>query len=123
MGRPYGTKNVMRSPEEKEKIVLEYLNKKCSKKIIAEKYNISRRLFQIWVQLYEVDGIKGFISKTGKNDNPNIGTYNRHPTEIEKLQLELLKKEIEIARLKKGYAVKGVGAQKEFVTIFEKNTK
>ena len=29
----------------------------------------------------------------------------------------------EIARLKKGYMVKGVGAEKEFVTTFDKNTK
>ena len=42
---------------------------------------------------------------------------------IEELELELMKKEIEIARLKKGYMVKEVGAEKEFVTIFDKNTK
>ena len=34
-----------------------------------------------------------------------------------------MKKEIEIARLKKGYMVKGVGAEKEFVTTFDKNIK
>jgi hypothetical protein len=34
-----------------------------------------------------------------------------------------MKKDIEIARLKKGYVVKGVGAEKEYVTIFNKNTK
>lgn len=28
MGRPSGTKNVMRTPSEKEKLVLEYLNSK-----------------------------------------------------------------------------------------------
>ena len=34
-----------------------------------------------------------------------------------------MKKEIEIALLKKGYMVKGVGAEKEFVTTFDKNMK
>ena len=34
-----------------------------------------------------------------------------------------MKKDIEIARLKKGYNVKGVGQEKEFVTILGKNTK
>ena len=34
-----------------------------------------------------------------------------------------MKKEIEIARLKKGYIVKGVGVEKEFVTTFDKNIK
>ncbi|AZK44420.1 ArsR family transcriptional regulator [Erysipelothrix piscisicarius] len=37
-------------------------------------------------------------------------------TEIERLQLEILKRDIEIARLKR-YQVKGVGVNKEFVTL------
>lgn len=47
----------------------------------------------------------------------------RTPEEKEKIVLELMKKDIEIARLKKGYMVKGVGAKKEFITTFNKNTK
>ena len=47
----------------------------------------------------------------------------KNKNRIEELGLELMKKEIEIARLKKGYIVKGVGAEKEFVTTFDKNTK
>ena len=42
---------------------------------------------------------------------------------IEELELEIMKQDIEIARLKKGYNVKGVGQEKEFVTIFNKNIK
>lgn len=34
-----------------------------------------------------------------------------------------MKLEIENARLKKGYIVKGDGAEKEYVTTLEKNTK
>ena len=34
-----------------------------------------------------------------------------------------LKKDIEIERIKKGYAVKGVGVKKEFVTISDVNMK
>ena len=49
--------------------------------------------------------------------------FKKPKNRIEELELELMKKEIEIARLKKGYVVKGVGAEKEFVTIFDKNTK
>ena len=37
--------------------------------------------------------------------------------------LEILKIDIEIARLNKGYIVKGVGAEKEYVTTFKKNIK
>ena len=54
----------------------------------------------------------------------NMGLYLRKPkSREEELKIELMKKEIEIARLKKGYEVKGVGPKKEFVTTFEKNTK
>ncbi len=35
MGRPVGTKNNMRSPKEKEKIVLEYINGNIEKKILV----------------------------------------------------------------------------------------
>ena len=36
-------------------------------------------------------------------------------TEVERLRLLVAKQEIEIARLKKGYWVEGVGANKEYV--------
>ena len=47
----------------------------------------------------------------------------KQKNKIEELELEIMKKDIEIARLKKGYMVKGVGAEKEFVITFNKNTK
>ena len=53
-----------------------------------------------------------------------MGLYFRKPkSREEELELEIMKKDIEIARLKKGYIVKGVGAEKEFVTTFKKNIK
>ena len=53
-----------------------------------------------------------------------MGLHFKKPkNKIEELELELMKKEIEIARLKKGYIVKGVGVEKEFVTTFDKNIK
>lgn len=123
MARPYGTKNVMRTAEEKEEIILNCINGKTSIKGAAESHNISRRLLITWVGIYREKGIEGLRSKSGRHKNPNLGKYNRCPSEIEKLKSELLKKEIEIARLKKSYQVRGVGAKKEFVTTFEKNTK
>ena len=36
---------------------------------------------------------------------------------------KIMRLEIEVARLKKGYLVKGVGEKKEYVTTQEKNTK
>ena len=44
-------------------------------------------------------------------------------TSLEKLEYENMKLRIENERLKKGYMVKGVGANKEFVTFKDKNMK
>ena len=123
MARPLGGKNNMRTPEEKETIVLEYLNGEAGHRMIASNYGISKRLFNNWIKKYLESGIDGLKRKTGKHKNPNAGKYNRQPSEVEKLKKELLKKEIEIERLKKGYLVKGGGDQKEYVTTFDANTK
>ena len=113
----------MRTPEEKEVIVLEYLNGEVGYEKIAANYGIDNSLFQKWIKRYRESGIEGLRSKSGKGSNGNKGKYNRHPTEVEILKKELLKKEIEIERLKKGYQVKGGGDQKEYVTTFDVNTK
>jgi len=118
-------KNNMKSPEEKEKIVKRYLNGESIIKLSKE-YNLDRKRIYIWIKKYEKSGIEGLKSQTGKASykNPHAGLYLRKPkNRIEELELELMKKEIEIARLKKGYMVKGVGAEKEFVTTLDRNTK
>ena len=120
MGRPSGTKNVMRTPEEKEKLVLEYLNSKEGYRRIAENNDVYPSIFLKWIKLYREQGIDGLKSKQGKT---GIGKGNFKRSEIEQLKEELLKKDIEIARLKKGYNVKGVGQEKEFITTFNKNIK
>ncbi len=51
---------------------------------------------------YEEFGIKGLKSQTGTKKGGTKGQGNRKPKDrIEELELELMKKEIEIARLKK----------------------
>lgn len=116
-------KNKNRTPEEKEAIILDYLSGTGIMEI-ERKYNISDSSFYKWKKAYEEKGIEGLISQTGKHKNPNAGLYLRKPkNKIEELELEIMKKDIEIARLKKGYSVKGVGQEKEFVTTFNKNTK
>ena len=113
----------IRTPEEKEKIVKDYLNGKGIKTIEKE-YQVRNAQVYRWLEKYEKYGVDGLKSKTGKHKNHVAGLYFRKPkSKIEELELELMKKEIEIARLKKGYMVKGVGAEKEFVTTFDKNMK
>ena len=113
----------IRTPEEKEKILKEYLNGKGIK-VIEKEYNINNSVVYRWLEKYEKNGINGLKSNTGKSKGGFKGLGRKKPKDrIEELELELMKKEIEIARLKKGYMVKGVGAEKEFVTTFDKNTK
>lgn len=124
MGRPKGGKNVIRTPKEKEKIVKDLLSGKLSWNQTWKKYNISQSTLSKWKYDYIEKGIEGLKSNSGKHANPNSGLHLRKPkNKIEELELEILKKDIEIARLKKGYMVKGVGAEKEFVTTFDKNIK
>lgn len=89
MGRPSGTKNVMRTPEEKEKLVLEYFNSKVGYRKFAESNDIYPSTFTKWIKLYRDNGIEGLKSKTGKHNNLNCERYNTNKTEIEKLEEKL----------------------------------
>ena len=118
-------KNNMKNPEEKEIIVKRYLAGESVRKL-ANEYEIGERPIYRWANKYQENGLDGLKSNTGKTSkhHEHIGLHFRKPkNKIEELELELMKKEIEIARLKKGYMVKGVGAEKEFVTTFDKNIK
>ncbi|MCI9281283.1 MAG: helix-turn-helix domain-containing protein [Bacilli bacterium] len=117
-------RNIMRTPEEKERIILEMINNGYGFHTMSKKYDISKSVLSKWYYSYKEKGIEGLKSNTGKHNSLNTGLYLKKPkNKIEELELELMKKDIEIARLKKGYMVKGVGAKKEFVTILDKNTK
>ena len=126
MGKQIGQKNNMRTPEEKEKIVLEHLNNHASLTELANKYSTTRGLIRQWKIKYLKEGFEGLISKTGTVSvhHKNMGISLRKPkNKIEELELEIMRKDIEIARLKKGYLVKGVCQEKEYIIIFDKNTK
>ena len=115
----------MRTPKEKEIILKEYLNGTGIKQI-ERKYEVNNVQVYRWLRKYQENGITGLISNTGKHSSKskNKGLhFRKSKSKIEELEIELMKKDIEIARLKKGYNVKGVGQEKEFVTTFNKNTK
>ena len=114
-------KNRKRTPEEKEIIIKDYMNGTGIMEI-EKKYNISDSSFYKWKKQYDEKGLDGLY--TIIRNNKNKGLYLRKPkNRIEELEIEIMKKDIEIARLKKGYNVKGVGQEKEFVTTFNKNIK
>ena len=126
IGHPKGTKNVMRSPEEKEQLVLEWQTTNIGMQTFAVSKGLAPRPFMRWVHAYEEQGIDGLKSKTGKcgSGNPYAALHTKKElTEVERLRLELAKKEVECERLKKGYSVKGVGQRKEYVIINKKNSK
>ena len=102
MGRPKGTKNVMRTPEEKERIVLEALG--GGTRPTARKHGLSFRLLQTWMRKYLESGIDGLRGRTGNpgESKPLIGLRKKKDrTREEELELENLQLRIENARLKK----------------------
>ena len=120
-------KNTMRSAEEKERIVLESF--KEGRNITAKKYDIYVRVLGKWRKIYQTLGIDGLRSQTGRakhlrKGNPLLKYQSRKDlSKEEQLEFENMKLKIEVARLKKGYQVKGVGTEKEYVIIKDWNTK
>lgn len=121
MARPKGTKNVMRTPEEKEQIVLE--TSRCGIRPTAKKYGINHHTIREWIAKYNRGGLECLKSNTGKASGKGHGRPIKPKNREQELELENLKLKIEVARLKKGYQVKGVGSKKEYVTIKDLNTK
>ena len=126
IGRPKGGKNRKYSAEEKKNYVERFYKENIPLKTFVRKNNIPESTFRKWIANYEKYGIDGLKSKTGKcgSGNPYAALHvKKSLTEVERLRLELAKKEVECERLKKGYSVKGVGRRKEYVTISKKNSK
>ena len=121
MGTRKGTKPRKWSKEEKLKLVLLHLNEKVSLMQIEKEYSVSSGLVSTWVKKYLNGGEEALVSRSG---NPYAALHtSKSLSEVERLRLIVAKQEIEIARLKKGYWVEGVGANKEYVTGNGKSTK
>lgn len=93
---------------------------------VAEDHNIERRTLQAWLRTFRENPYsfhREYIDKAWVENNAETSEIKYQGMSEKQLRKELMKKDIEIARLKKGYAAKGVGAKKEYVTFFKKNTK
>lgn len=109
------------SKEEKLKIVKEHLEEHESLIGLEKKYQVRRSTITNWVRRYLDEGERALEPHGG---NPYAALHaNKHLSEVERLRLLVAKQEVEIARLKKGYYVEGVGADKVFVTGKDSNTK
>lgn len=121
MGRPKGGRNRRWTVDEKLRIINRHLKDHISMKQVAKEENISSGMLSTWVSKY-LDG--GESALAGKQGNPYTALHcSKSLTEEERLRLIIARQEVEIARLKKGYYVKGVGAKKEYVTGKEKTTR
>ena len=121
MGRPRGSKNRKYSYEFKLKVIKEYLEDHLSLLELEEKYGVVHSVIIKWTRLYNEGLLKTGRMRTG---NPYSALHtSKSLSKEERLELENLKLKIENERLKKGYLVKGGGAGKEYVSIFDANTR
>ena len=121
MGRPRGSKNRKYSYEFKLKVIKEYLEDHLSLLELEEKYCVVHSVIIRWTRLYNEGLLKTGRKRTG---NPYSALHtSKSLSKEERLELENLKLKIENERLKKGYLVKGGGAGKEYVSIFDANTR
>ena len=118
-----GQKKRVWTKEQKLEIINKHLKDHVSVRTIEKEYNVDRSLICRWIRDYNELGEKGLDPK-GHKGNPFAALHtSKSLSETERLKLQLAKLEIENERLKKGYIVKGVGANKEFVTIKDVNMK
>ena len=122
-----GTRHRKFSKEEKMKYVRLHLEEHISAGQIEREHGIRSSLVSAWVKRYLQDGEDALEPRNG---NPYAALHrSKSLSEVERLRLLVAKQEVEIARLKKGYWVEGVGVNKEYVTgngktmKFSKNSK
>ena len=116
-----GTPHRKFSKEEKMKYVRLHLEEHISLPQIEREYGVGNSLVSSWVKRYVQDGEDALEPRNG---NPYAALHrSKNLSEVERLRLLVAKQEVEIARLKKGYGVEGVGANKEYVTGNGKTTK
>jgi len=119
-----GQKKRIWTKEQKLEIIHKHINEHISAGSLSKEYNADKSMICHWIRDYEKYGEAAFDSKSHKKGNPFAALHtSKTLTETERLRLQLAKLEIENERLKKGYQAKGVGANKEFVTTKDVNTK
>lgn len=114
MGSKKGVPHRKWSKEEKLKIVKLHLEEHISISEIGRQYSMGSGMVSSWVKKYLEEGEDALEPRKG---NPYAALHtSKSLSELERLRLIVAKQEVEIARLKKGYWVEGVGANREYVT-------
>ena len=109
--------------EQKSEIVHKHLDDHISVRTLEREYTADRSMISRWVKEYIAEGEAAFIPKGHPGNHFAALHVSKNLSEMERLRLMVAKLEIENERLKKGYWVEGVGANKAFVTGPDKSTK
>ncbi len=124
MARPKGGKNRKWTNEERLKYVLMCEEENIPVRTLAREEGIPSGTLQQWVNRYRKGGEEALNPEKMHPGNHFSALHiNKSLSEKERLILLVEKLQIENERLKKGYTVKGVGADKEFVTTKDLNSK
>lgn len=124
MGRQKGENNRRWTNEERLKYVLMCEEEHKPVKQVARECKIPRGTLNGWLRRYRSGGIEALNPDKCYSGNRFAAIHtSKSLSELERLKLMVEKLEIENERLKKGYIVKGVGVNKEFVTLKDLNSK
>ena len=124
MARPKGGKNRKWTNEERLKYVLMCEEEHIPVRTIVREEGISRGTLCEWIRRYRSGGEEALNPEKLHPGNHFSALHtSKSLSKNERLILLVEKLQIENERLKKGYTVKGVGADKEFVTTKDLNSK
>lgn len=118
-----GQKRRKWSKEQKLEIIEKHLNEHISVRQLGKEYAADHSMIARWVRNYGKYGEKALEEKKQPGNKYAAIHTSKHISSEERLQLEVLKLQIENERSKKGYIVKGAGADKVFVTLNDLNFK
>lgn len=124
MGRCKGGNNRQWTNEQRLKYVLLCEENHIPVRQVARENNVPYGTLDGWVRKYQTGGVQALNPEKLRSGNRFSALHtSKSLSEIDRLRLLVEKLEIENERLKKGYIVKGVGVNKEFVTLKEWNSK
>jgi transposase-like protein len=123
MGRPKGGTNKYWSKEAKLVIIKRVIEDHESTNQVSNSENISNGMLNNWLKKYYESGEAGLESQRNKPCLMKHYAKSKKLSDLERLEYENLTLRIENERLKKGYIVKGVGKNKEYVSTNKRNLK
>ena len=118
-----GQKKRIWTTAQKLEIVKKHLDNHISVRTLEKEYGAEHGMICRWVKEYISDGEAGLEPKKRPGNKFAALHRSKNLPEPERLRLLVAKQEIEIARLKKGYWVEGVGVNREYVTGRDVSTK